>query len=162
MEDHLRLSCRHLARHGANTRRMLEDVAAILNSLPDDFDWDECLRGDEADTRWVLTIVGLAVQFLFAEVKDPTIRARATCPDLLLKIVPAIWDAGRDRRTLSYYFQHPGEGWIALRYRWLNPVRAAFHTQTLPRTRIGMALTVLRYFLFFGERRRSSQTRFAD
>jgi hypothetical protein len=148
LEDHLRLTCRHWARHGGRLRRMLEDVAAIVNALPEDFNWDECLRGDAQDTRWVLAVVGLAARLLDAEVKDSGIRERAVCPDWLAEIVPHIWNAGRDKRPLSYYLQHPREGQIALQYRWLNPIRAAFYTKTLPRTHTQMSLTVLRYFCF--------------
>jgi hypothetical protein len=42
-EDDLRFLCVHLLRHGAARPLWLADVAVLLESRPDDFDWDRCL-----------------------------------------------------------------------------------------------------------------------
>src|SRR5205807_1179327 len=44
-EDHLRLTCFHLLRHGAWCPLWLCDVVVILESLPPGFDWDYCKHG---------------------------------------------------------------------------------------------------------------------
>ena len=139
LEDHLRLICRHMARHGACSRRMLEDLAATLDALPEDFDWDECLRGDECESQWVLAFVALAGRLLGAQIQNPRIRERAACPEWLVEDLPHIWNAWEVEHSFP---NHTGGGWEALRYSWLNPVRASFCMGTLPRTRTKLAMTL--------------------
>ena len=127
-EEHLRLTCRHLMRHGGITERMLQDVAAIVNAVPDGFDWNECLRGDEHVSRGVLAIVGLASRLAGARIRDPNIRERAICPEWLVEAMPHVWDTwqfpnappteSRDDRGLA-------QRWKVLWYNWLNPLLAA-------------------------------------
>jgi len=43
-EDHLRILCLHLLKHGAWRPLWLCDIAASLESRPQNFDWDRCLE----------------------------------------------------------------------------------------------------------------------
>ena len=145
-EDHLRLTCRHLVRHGGCTPTMLCDVAVLLESSPDNFDWYECLRGDFHERRWILAVIGLARELLGAEIKDAGIRKAARVPAWLTGVLPRVWAAGREKRPFGYYLQRPREGWTALRYRWLNPLRASYYAGMLPKNRLQLAAATLRYF----------------
>ena len=69
-EDHLRILCIHWLRHGAWRPAGLCDIAAALESRPDDFDWHGCLGADPVRADWVACAIGLARQLLGAEMRD--------------------------------------------------------------------------------------------
>jgi hypothetical protein len=77
-EDHLRLTCFHLLRHGAGCPLWLCDVAVILESIPVEFDWDYCLHGSRARKNWLLAVIGLAVRLLDARVADRAVFEQAS------------------------------------------------------------------------------------
>jgi hypothetical protein len=66
-EDHLRILCIHWLRHGAWRPAGLCDVAAALESRPDDFDWQRCLGPDPVRSDWVACAIGLAQELLGGE-----------------------------------------------------------------------------------------------
>ena len=68
-EDHLRLLCLHWLRHGAWKPAGLCDIAAALESRPNDFDWQRCLGDDPLRADWVACATGLAQQLLGAEIR---------------------------------------------------------------------------------------------
>ena len=70
-EDHLRLLCLHLVRHGAWRMLWLCDVGASLESQPDDFDWDYSLSGRPWQSEWVVAAMGLAGSLLGVRVPPP-------------------------------------------------------------------------------------------
>ena len=77
-EDHLALLCVHLLTHGAWRPLWLCDVAAALERLSDDFDWERCLGRSPRLATWVRSTVALAERLLGAETKHaPTTRGRA-------------------------------------------------------------------------------------
>ena len=65
-EDHLRYMCIHMLQHGAYRALWLCDIAVVLESLPEDFDWEYLLRGDRRPADWVASTVSLAHQLLGA------------------------------------------------------------------------------------------------
>lgn len=66
-EDHLRILCIHWLRHGAWRPAGLCDIAAALESRPDDFDWQRCLGPDPVRADWVACAIELARELLGAE-----------------------------------------------------------------------------------------------
>jgi hypothetical protein len=58
MEDHLRIVAIHFLAHGAWRPLWLCDVAAMVEDLPPDFDWDLCLGRDPRVARWGPPVVG--------------------------------------------------------------------------------------------------------
>src|SRR6266436_10042310 len=69
-EDHLRILCVHWLRHGAWRPAGLCDIAAAIESRPDDFDWQRCLAADPLREDWVACAIGLARELLGAEMRD--------------------------------------------------------------------------------------------
>jgi hypothetical protein len=69
-EDHLRILGIHWLRHGAWRPAGLCDIAAALESRPDDFDWERCLGADPVRADWVACAIGLARELLGAELRD--------------------------------------------------------------------------------------------
>jgi hypothetical protein len=59
-EDHLRILCFHLLKHGAWRPLWLCDVSAALESRSPRFDWDRCLGRNQRRANWVLCAIGLA------------------------------------------------------------------------------------------------------
>ena len=60
LEDHLRLLCLHFLQHGAWRPIWLCDVSAMLEALPEDFDWELCLGDDPLSRHWITVVVALA------------------------------------------------------------------------------------------------------
>ncbi len=94
LEDHLRLLCVHLLRHGAWRPLWLCDVALGLEARPAEFDWDRCLGGNRRVADWVACAIGLAHQLLGVEVDDTPVGARARgLPRWLVPHVLKHWSA---------------------------------------------------------------------
>lgn len=93
LEDQVRLLCHHQVRHGCVNPMMLCDLAATLEAIGDDFDWDYCLTGWRRLIQWTLCTIGVASKILGAEFAWPTIRQRALCvPDRLVHAVERAWE----------------------------------------------------------------------
>jgi hypothetical protein len=139
-EDLLRLVCLHLVRHGAWRPLWLVDVAALLEALPADFDWDYCLNGRPELSRWVVAVIGLAHQLLGASIPNSAIRERALreTPPWLAEVVLWRWANGKQRKPLAYYTRHPLAAVEDLFYHGLNPVRSAFRLGVLPRSKFAL------------------------
>ena len=77
-EDHLRYMCIHMLQHGAHRALWLCDIAVVLESLPEGFDWEYLLQGDRRPAHWVASTVCLAHQLLGARLDGvpPTVRDR--------------------------------------------------------------------------------------
>ena len=73
---HLRYMCIHMLQHGAYRALWLCDIAVVLESLPEDFDWEYLLRGDRRPADWVASTVGLANQLLGARLDGIPVAER--------------------------------------------------------------------------------------
>ncbi len=69
-EDHLALLCIHLLKHGGWRPLWLCDIAAAVESLPADFDWDTCFGKNQQRARWIACALGLAARLLHANVEQ--------------------------------------------------------------------------------------------
>ena len=128
-EDHLRVLCVHLLRHGALRPLWLCDIAVALESRAADFDWDRCLGDDRRHADWVACTVALAHLVLGVPIDDTPVAKRAT--NLPRWLVPSLlrqWDApyppDRYHAPMEIYLRHPKGLLNGLRKRWPNPIEA--------------------------------------
>jgi Uncharacterised nucleotidyltransferase len=128
-EDQLRHLCLHFFRHAGARPLWLSDIAATLETLPADFDWDRCLAGDALLTERVVAAVFLAEQLLGARPAQPLPVRRHRTPAWLPRAVLESWGRPYDARVhrptaLSLSLRTPGEIIPALWRRWPNPLEA--------------------------------------
>jgi hypothetical protein len=126
-EDHLRYLCLHFLRHGAWRPLWLCDIAMLLESITDEFDWDYFYRGDQQNNDWIGCTLGLACQLLDARVENELARrACAPLPDWFAAAALRQW--GRFYRPrdpkMIYYLHHPFELYEGIKRRWPNPIEA--------------------------------------
>jgi hypothetical protein len=135
-EDHLRILCLHLLRHGAWRPLWLCDVGATLESCDARFDWDRVFDGGRRRSEWVASVLNLAQRLLGAKLERSAIPARpGALPGWLVSAVLEEW--GRDarhRRTplVEAVARRPAAILAELGRRWPNPVRASFERAGRP------------------------------
>jgi hypothetical protein len=129
-EDHLRLLCMHLLRHGAVRPIWLYDIAVLLETRTEDFDWDRCLGRSRQQADWVACALGLAHQLLRADVEGAPIARRAKkLPTWLAPTVLKEWGTPlHSLGQVAVYLKHPVRvirGLIKeLPHHWPNPIEA--------------------------------------
>ena len=133
-EDHLRYMCIHMLGHGAYRALWLCDIAVVLESLPEDFDWEYLLRGDRRPAEWVASSVCLAHKLLGARLDGIPVAERAGhLPGWLLPSVLRQWSIGEHYMdsvpSMAYSFRHSAQLLKALRLRWPNPIQATVHVR---------------------------------
>ena len=157
-EDHLRYMCIHMLQHGAYRALWLCDIAVVLESLPEDFDWEYLLRGDRRPADWVASTVCLAHQLLGARLdRIPAVERDRHLPRWLLPAVLSQWSIEEHYMdsvpSMAYSFRHPAHLLKALRLRWPNPIQATVRVggpfNELPRLPFQLLECVLRtaYFI---------------
>jgi Uncharacterised nucleotidyltransferase len=126
-EDHITLLCVHLLSHGVSRPVWLCDVAAALERLPGDFDWERCLNRTPRLASWVAATVILAQRLLGAEAEHLPSGPR---PRWLERAVLKEW--GSRRRdypgdliglTPARHLR-PRHALRVVRANWVNPVSA--------------------------------------
>lgn len=136
LEDSLRIISVHFLKHGAFRPLWLCDIAALVESMPTDFDWDGCLGTDKRVADWVTCAIGLARRLLGADISDAPIESRAkTLPSWLVPNVLKQWErplardhgVGSGRAPLSYYLRRPSTIFGDLTQRWPNPIEATVY-----------------------------------
>ena len=124
-EDHLRLLCIHLLRHGVSRPLWLCDIALALESRPDNFDWNLFVGDLQPQADWVACAIGLAHQLLKVEVENTPIASRATSlPEWLLPRVLKRWswpDRDDPQRMINR-LRRGDEVFRSLRRRWPDPI----------------------------------------
>jgi hypothetical protein len=126
-EDHLRLLCLHLLRHGASRPVWLCDIGAAVEYRPAGFDWEYFFSGNPRRTEYVLSTLVLAHRLLGARVEDTPVPERLPkLPDWLVPAVLRHWGRGfRRRQLVETYGQRPAGGLLnELCGHWPNPVEA--------------------------------------
>jgi hypothetical protein len=136
-EDQLALLAFHFIRHGAWPPLWLCDVAALVESLPQGFDWDSCLNGPSLASAWVIHVVRLAGQLLGARV--PSLPANKEPPSPWL--TPAVlwrWDVGKERLPMAYYLRRPAEILRTCSYHWLDPLKVTVRLHIKPQRSLAL------------------------
>jgi hypothetical protein len=129
-EDHLRLLCMHLLRHGAVRPIWLYDIAVLLEARADDFDWERCLGRSRQQADWIACALGLAHQLLWADVEGTPVASRAKkLPRWLAPAVLKEWGTPlHSLGQVAAYLKQPGRvirGLIEeLPHHWPNPIEA--------------------------------------
>jgi hypothetical protein len=91
-EDHLRILCLHLLRHGAWRPLWLCDVALALESRDRNFDWQLFFGNDQKRSDWLACVLGLAHLLLGARLDGTPVAERAlTLPRWLPRAVLRRW-----------------------------------------------------------------------
>lgn len=130
-EDHLRVLCIHMLREGAWRPLWLCDIAAVVESLPADFDWDCCLGGNRRQADWVLCAISLTQQLLGADIsRTPAAHRTRGLPRWLVPTILKEWESllpsmtQRHRAPIANYLRSPVGVLRGLRHRWPNPIEA--------------------------------------
>lgn len=130
-EDHLRILCIHLLREGAWRPVWLCDVAAAVESLPANFDWDRCLTENPKRAKWIICAISLAQQLLGADVSDTPAAQRTTrIPGWLVPTILKEWESQtpsmklRHRTPMANYLRRPAGILSSLRHHWPNSIEA--------------------------------------
>jgi len=128
-EDHLRYMCMHMLRHGLHRATWLCDVAVVLESVPDDFDWKYLLGGDRRRAHWVASTLCLAHELLGARLGGIAKADRARyLPRWLVPSVLSQWSTREhyvlDSESMAYALRHPSHLLRTIRLRWPNPIQA--------------------------------------
>lgn len=129
-EDHLRLLCIHMLKHGAWRPIWLCDIAAALESVDSKFDWDYCKGQDKLRANWVICSIGLARELLGAQVADVSIaKASEGLPRWLIPTVLKQWEKpctneNSPPELIMFSLRHPTHIPWALIARWPNPIEA--------------------------------------
>lgn len=132
-EDHFALLAVHLLKHGAWRPLWLCDLGVLLDSMPDDFNWDRCLGKEQRRANWILATVGLAQELLGASINDEKIARRAReVPGWLAQRVLTEWETPfanaqspqRHSAPIRSYLRRPRGLLKDLARRWPNPIMA--------------------------------------
>jgi hypothetical protein len=150
-EDHLRLLCLHLARHGISRPLWLCDVAVCLEALPTHFDWDLFQWGNRQHTSWARCVIGLARRLLGAASTLPT-PPTLDVPPWIEQAVCWSWGGG-PRIPLDQYVRRPGEITARLRFHGIGlnrstRIAAAFDVGCEPRQSMPPGVVRLLRFVF--------------
>jgi hypothetical protein len=129
-EDHFRLISFHLLREGAWRPLWLCDIAAMLETIPSDFDWKVCL-GTNRQARSVTCAISLAHLLLGADIECvPDAAQLKRIPRWLVPTVLKEWGkllpSMRLRHSMTM-FMHLRDSRNLLqgfRDRWPNPIEA--------------------------------------
>lgn len=166
-EDHLYLLSVHMLAHGAWRPLWLCDVAAALESLPEDFDWEYCLSGGPRRANWLASAIGLAQRVLGASAERlPPEVVHAGLPGWLAPSVLRTWG------STDHYMHSPPVGLTrrrpkallkALRLRWPNPIQVTIdwdrRFDATPRLPVQLAECVARTGRFLREPKRQPPRR---
>ena len=153
-EDHLRLLCLHMLRHGAVRPLWLSDIGAVLESRPAEFDWDYFLSGNRRRTDYIIGALGLAHELLGARLDDTPVADRARgLPRWLVSTVLRQWGAGfRRREPMMAYLRGPAGVLQELCHHWPNSIEATIGVNgpfnELPRLPFQVAHSLVRTLQF--------------
>jgi len=132
-EDHLALLAVHLLKHGACRPLWLCDIGAIVETVPQGFDWDLCLGPTRRRAAWIKSVIELARYFLGATTDHlPASVKGGQLPRWLCEAVGREWQHpfAINQPPMSHPVPIAGQLtdaaglFNALRQRWPNPILA--------------------------------------
>jgi hypothetical protein len=135
VEDHLRILCLHFLRHGGWRPLWLCDIGTIIESLPDDFDWQRLLRNDPLRVNYIACVIELARRLLGANVErvPPGLRERRLpgwlAPHLLKTWGRAFPELYNDPVPMAALLNHPARFFSGVLRRWPDPIEAITRRQ---------------------------------
>ena len=129
-EDHLRILCIHLLKHGAFRPLWLCDVAVAVENRDRNFDWKVCLTDNRRRAGWVRCAIALAHRLLGADIETTPLDVRnQRLPAWLIPCVLKQWEKPRgiDHAPSQLFMQslrHSPSIPRAVMKRWRDPIRA--------------------------------------
>ncbi|HKE56254.1 MAG TPA: nucleotidyltransferase family protein [Pyrinomonadaceae bacterium] len=135
LEDHLRILCLHLLRHGAWQPLWLVDVALILETSTQDFDWQRFFGRNLRRAEWLSAVLLLAHTLLEANLEETPLALRTKqLPSWLVQSVLRRWgrwfNADYRNPALTSLWKHRGQPrklFDDLYFRF-DPIRATVET----------------------------------
>jgi hypothetical protein len=132
-EDELRLAALHALKHGVCRPLMVCDVAVLLESLPEEFDWILCQGGDEWRSEGVRCALGLARELLGVSLEAvPKAWKYPALPTWLVPAAYRAWGVTRHFLEVPHPVEELGDPrslaksiWL----RWANPIEVTFRRQ---------------------------------
>jgi hypothetical protein len=126
-EDHLRVLCFHLLRHGIERPIGLCDIAVALESRSVDFDWSRCLGKTQKHADWIGCVIGLARQLVDADPGEIPFPLKEHQPPWIVKTVLKAWSRSfsshfTQHAPMDFYAHHPRGLVQALAARWPTPI----------------------------------------
>ena len=130
-EDHLRILCLHLLRHGAWRPLWLCDVALALESRESNFDWKLFFGNDKKRSEWLACVLALSHKLLGARLEGtPLIDRTEMVPNWLTRAILLRWGRwfNSDYRDTAWpsFWSHKWEPirlWEDIYFR-CDPIRA--------------------------------------
>jgi len=135
IEDHLRILCTHFLRHSGWRPLWLCDIGTIIESLPDDFDWQRLLRNDPLRINYIGCVIELARQLLGAQVERVPLAVRERrlpgwlAPHLLRTWGRAFPELYNDPVPLAALMRRPVKFFAGILRRWPDPIEAIIRRQ---------------------------------
>ena len=132
-EDHLRVISIHTLKHGVWRPLWLCDIAAAVESVATDFDWEYCLGNSDRQRQWIMSALSLARDLLGADVTNtPASRQQKALPGWLIPTILEDWaepfaakqEYNRHKAPMISYFKRPWGLIEDLKNRWPNPIAA--------------------------------------
>lgn len=155
-EDHLRMLCFHLLRHGAWRPLWLSDIAIAVETRHVNFDWSLCLGSSSRESEWVACSMGLAERLVGAKIDDtPAAKRARSLPAWLVNAVLRNWDrcSGASQREplMTAFLNRIGSPRSLIeeaRFRWDRPIEASLDVRapfnSIPRLPFQLAAMTLR------------------
>ncbi len=141
-EDHLALLAMHYFKHSAWRVAGLCDIAAVVESLPAEFDWKVCLGSGRHRRAWIASAIVLAHRLLGADVDRTPLELRShQLPGWLLDTVLLKWGSflpsddsmpGQPRPLFGYGVRSLRTLLHEIVSRWPDPILATFNLRAQP------------------------------
>jgi hypothetical protein len=140
-EDHLALLAIHLFKHGGWRPTWLCDIAAMVETLPPDFEPSICLGSNKNRAAWIACGINLAHQLLGANLGGSRLaKQQKDLPEWIVRAVLEQWGnlfqashlPVQPRPLMSYAFRSPKTLVTEIRERWPRPIVATFNLRGQP------------------------------
>jgi hypothetical protein len=133
-EDHLALICIHLLKHGAWRPLWLCDIAATIESLPEEFDWETCLGDDKKRHGWISIAISLSRRLIEAKTDRVFDKFDQKLPNWVVRSVLHQWShlypanhlPIRPPPLMADNLRSTNKILNAARKRWPDPITATF------------------------------------
>lgn len=134
-EDNLALLAIHFFKHGGWRPSWLCDIALMVESLPEDFDWKLCLGSDKWRLAWIVSVLALAQRLLEAKLDAlPSPMRVAGVPAWLVDAVLKQWGnlfqhdhlPVQPRPVFTQSLHKPRQLLKEIGARWPDPIVATF------------------------------------
>jgi hypothetical protein len=134
-EDHLALLCIHLLKHGGWRPIWLCDIAAAIENLRADFDWNVSLGRSRKRAKWISVAIALAEQLLGATTSDLPDSIRIKLPPWVSKSIIKQWShlfpadhlPVQAPPLMADSMRSPQTILKAMSQRWPDPITATFN-----------------------------------